>query len=75
MDRPDDPNTIIFSDLLHSFNLRNNISFQTHISGHTLDLILDDQNESLVKCVKKSHSFADHSLVQVTICMEECDPL
>ena len=54
MDRPDDPNTIIFNDLLHSFNLRNNISFQTHISGHTLDLILDEQNESLVKCVKKS---------------------
>ena len=53
MDRPDDPNTIIFNDLLHSFNLRNNISFQTHISGHTLDLILDEQNESLVKCVKK----------------------
>ena len=75
MDRPNDPNTIIFNDLHHSFNLRNNISFQTHISGHTLDLIIDEQNESLVKCVEKGHSFADHSLVQVTICMEKCDPL
>ena len=75
MDTPDDPNTIIFNDLLNSFNLRNNISFQTHISGHTLHLILDDQNESLAKCVKKGHSFADHSLVQATICMEKCDPL
>ena len=65
----------IFNDLLDSFNLRNNMSFQAHISGHTLDLILDDQNESLVKCVKKGHSFADHSLVQVAICMEICDPL
>ena len=48
---------------------------QIHISGHTLDLILDETNESLVKCVEKGHSFADHSLVQVTICMEKCDPL
>ena len=75
METPNDPNTIIFNDLLHSFNLRNNIPLQTHISGHTLDLILDEQNESLVKCVEKGHSFADHSLVQVTICMEKCDPL
>ena len=40
METPNDPNTIIFNDLLHSFNLRNNIPLQTHISGHTLDLIL-----------------------------------
>ena len=62
MDRPHDPNTIIFNDLLDSLNLRNNISFQTHISAHTLDLILDDHN-------------ADHSLVQATICMEKCNPI
>ena len=31
--RLDDPNTIIFNDLLDSLNLRNNISFQTHISA------------------------------------------
>ena len=42
MDRPDHPNTIIFNDLLDSLNFRNNISFQTHISHHALDLILDD---------------------------------
>ena len=53
MDKPDGPNTIIFNDHLDSLNLRNNILFQTHISGHTLDLILNDCNESLVKCVKK----------------------
>ena len=52
--RPDDLNTIIFSDLLDSLNPRNNISFQTHISGHTLDLILNDHNESLVKCEKRA---------------------
>ena len=74
MDRPDDLNTIIFNDLHDSLNLINNISFQTHISGHTLDLILNDCNESLLKCLKKGHSFADHNLVQVTICMEKCIP-
>ena len=66
MDRPDNPNTIIFNDFLNSLNLRNNLSFQTHTSGHTVDLIIYDQNESLVKCVKKGHSCADHSLVEAT---------
>ena len=53
--RPDTSNTIIFNDLLDSLNLRNNISLQTHISGHTLDLILDDQDESPIKYVEKGH--------------------
>ena len=42
MDRPDNHNTVIFNDFLNNLNLRNNILFQTHISGHTLDLILDN---------------------------------
>ena len=75
MDWPEDANTIIFNDLLDSLNVRNNISFQTHISGHTFDLILDDQTESLVKCMRKGHSFADHSLVQATIGIEKYDLL
>ena len=75
MDRPEEANTIIFNDLLDSLNLRNNITFQTHISGHTLDLIIDDQTESLVKCVKKGHTFADHSLVQATIGIAKYNPL
>ena len=45
-------NGIALHDMLYPKH-RDNMSFQTHISGHTLDLILDDQNESLVKCVKK----------------------
>ena len=75
MDRPEEANTIILNDLLDSLNLRNNITFQTHILGHTLDLIIDDQTESLVKCMKKGHTFADHSLVQTTIGTEKNNPL
>ena len=75
MDQPEEANTIIFNDLLDSLNLRNNITFQTHISDHTLDLIIDYQTESLVKYVKKGHTFADNSLVQATIGMEKYNPL
>ena len=75
MDWPEEANTFIFNDLLDSLNLRNNITFQTHISSHTLDLIINDQNESLVKCVKKGHSFTDHSLIQATIGIEKCSLL
>ena len=74
MDQLGDANTIIFNSLLDSLNLRNNISFQTHISGHTLDLIINDQTESLVKCMKKGHSFGDHSLVQATTGIEKYNP-
>ena len=74
MDQPEDANIIIFNDMLDSLNLRNNTSFQTHISGHTLELIIDDQTESVVKCMKKGHSFADHSLVQATISIEKYNP-
>ena len=75
MDQPKDANTIIFNDLLDSLNLRNNITFQTHISGHTLDLIINDQTEPLVKCVKRGHTFPDHCLVQATIGIEKHIPL
>ena len=75
MDQPEEANTIIFNDLLDSLNLRNNITFQTHISSHTLDLIINDQTQSFVKCVKKGHSFADQSLVQATIGIEKYNPL
>ena len=75
MDWPEETNTIIFNNLLDILNLRNNITFQTHISGLTLDLFIDDQTESLVKCVKKGHTFADHSLVQATIGIEKYNPL
>ena len=61
--------------MLDSLNLRNNITFQTHISSHTLDLIIDDQTKSLVICMKKGHTFADHSLVQATIGIEKHIPL
>ena len=75
MDQLKDANTIIFNDLLDSLNLRINITFQTHISGHTLDLIINDQTKPLVKYVKRGYTFADHSLVQATIGIEKHIPL
>ena len=75
MDQPEEANTIIFNDVHDSLNLRNNITFHTHISSHTLDLIIDDQTESLVKYVKKGHTFVDHSLIQATIDIEKYNPL
>ena len=61
--------------MLDSLNLKNNIAFQTHISSHTLDLIIDDQTEPLLRCVKRGHTFADHCLVHATIGIEKHIPL
>ena len=45
MDTPTESDVIIFNDLLESLNMENRITFSTHKSQHTLDLITEDRNE------------------------------
>ena len=45
MDTPTESDVIIFTDLLESLNMENRITFLTHKSQHTLDLIIEDRNE------------------------------
>ena len=46
MDEPTQPDTITFLDWLESFNLTNRVTFGTHQSDHTLDLVITEQNEN-----------------------------
>ena len=39
MDTPTESDVIIFNDLLESLNIENRITFLTHKSQHTLDLM------------------------------------
>ena len=45
MDTPTESDVIIFNDLLDNLNMENGITFLTHKSQHTLDLIIGDRNE------------------------------
>ena len=48
MDTPTESDVIIFNDLLDSLNMENRITFLTHKSLHTLDLIIEDRNKKLL---------------------------
>ena len=43
------PETTTFNDFMESFNLKNLVSFPTHIHQHTLDLILEDIDNPIVQ--------------------------
>ena len=47
IDSPEAPDTILFSDFLDSLNLKNLVDFSTHLSNHSIDLIIMDKNSIL----------------------------
>ena len=42
IDDLDNPDAQVFLDMVNAFGLNNNVTFPTHQSGHTLDLILSE---------------------------------
>ena len=67
MDTLTESNVIIFNDLLHSLNMENRITFLTHKSKHTLDLIIEDRNEKVLYNLGKGHLFSDHNFIHSTL--------
>ena len=67
MDTPTESDVIIFNDLPESLNMENRITFSTHISQHTLDLIIEDRNEKLLYNLEKGHLFSDHNFIHSTL--------
>ena len=52
---------------MESFNLKNLVSFPTHVDQHTLDLILDDIDNSIVQGVTKEHLLSDLNFIHMTL--------
>ena len=63
----DNPETTTFNDFMESFNLKNLVSFPTHIHQHTLDLILDDRDNPIVQGVIKGHLLSDHNFLHMIL--------
>ena len=51
VDDHNNPDTITFNEFVESIGMRNHINFTTHISHHALDLVLMNENDSLVSRV------------------------
>ena len=66
--------TTTFNYFMESFNLRTLISFPTHIHQHTLDLILDDTDNSIVQGVTKGHLLLDHNFIHMTLAVSRPKP-
>ena len=63
MDSPEAPDTILFNNFLDSFNLKNLVDFSTHLSNHSIDLIITDKNSSLISHPRRGHVLSDHHFI------------
>ena len=72
VDVSDDADAINFLDLLECMGLTQHVITPTHRSGHTLDLVITRDLDSLVQASPISDSFlSDHCTVlfELTLCM------
>lgn len=68
MDVSDDTNASAFHDLLDSAGLKQHVTFPTHRCGHTLDLIIDRQVDSVLSAFSaRSDLPSDHYAVLCTV--------
>ena len=62
-DVADDPDTVKLQDLLETCNMIQFIKEPTHISGHTLDLVVTRSSDDLIHSVEVGTFFSDHNAV------------
>ena len=55
-DKPEHPDTVTFNDFLESFDLVNYTTFPTHLSSHTLDLVITNSH-GLIKSIEQGHYY------------------
>ena len=68
MDVPSNSDTKKMQTLLHSMNLINHVSVPTHVSGHTLDLIITRSDGELnVSNIKGGDYISDHCFLRLIL--------
>ena len=68
IDDPTDTYGCQFNDLLSSFGLINHITLPTHQAGHTLDLVITQNNQEIeLRSIKPRYFLSDHCFVCVEI--------
>ena len=56
VNNPEHPDTVIFNEFLESFDLINFTTFPTHVSRHTLNLVITSSHE-LIKSINWATSY------------------
>ena len=67
MDDKADPGTVTFTDFLDSLGLVNHTQFPTHVSSHTLDLIIIQEDSNDILTVARGHMPLDHHFIDVML--------
>ena len=60
-----DNDTRTFNDMLGSLGMINHITFPTHKQGHTLDLVIEEEDNLLIVNITRGHLISDHHLIHV----------
>ena len=67
VDASDNVHSLKFLDLLHSLGLRQHVNVQTHNKGHTLDLIITRETDSLITSIDHNWLLpSDHASLHFT---------
>ena len=59
--------TITFMDTLESYYLKNRITFPKHVKQHQLNLVIEDQTDSIITQVERGFLLSDHFFIHTTI--------
>ena len=61
-----------FNDILDSFGLKQNVMEDTHIHGHTLDLVITKSNDSILQsCTVSDPGLSDHYAVYCNLLLQK----
>ena len=74
MDKLEHPDTVTFNELLESFDLVNYTTFPTHLSKHTLDLVITNSH-GLIKSIEQGHYLSDHCFIEITLHVNRIEPI
>ena len=74
MDVEDDPDVRAFLDLLASMGLKQHVNVPTHVSGHTLDLMITREHDPVISSVPVADRYlSDHASVLCSLNSEKPD--
>ena len=69
-----DNDTRTFSDMLDSQGMVYHITFPTHKQGHTLDLVIEEEDTPLIVNITRGHLISDHLLIHTYLSIYKGKP-
>ena len=61
---------ILFDDILEAFNVISKFNFLIHIAKHTLDLVINQQDSSIIQSIERGELLSDHHIINFKVLME-----